>query len=167
MRIGRFMVVLSIYLFVRSNVSLRVRTKCAKSNDKEMKKLFFFIILSMELGLISCKDESPNPGFFAGGAAKGYYDLLLEGKYEAYVAGFNQPNRLPDSYHKQLVLNAQMFVEQQNEERKGIKSVEVLNAKSDTTLHIADVFLQVAYGDKTKEQIVVPMVEVDGEWKMR
>jgi hypothetical protein len=121
----------------------------------------------MELGLISCKDESPNPGFFAGVAAKGYYDLLLEGKYEAYVAGFNQPNRLPDSYHKQLVLNAQMFVEQQNEERKGIKSVEVLNAKSDTTLHIADVFLQVAYGDKTKEQIVVPMVEVDGEWKMR
>jgi hypothetical protein len=106
----------------------------------------------MELGLISCKDESPNPGFFAGVAAKGYYDLLLEGKYEAYVAGFNQPNRLPDSYHKQLVLNAQMFVEQQNEERKGIKSVEVLNAKSDTTLHIADVFLQVAYGDKTKER---------------
>ena len=33
--------------------------------------------------------------------------------------------------------------------------------------HVADVFLQVAYGDSTKEQIVVPMVEVKGEWKMR
>ena len=125
------------------------------------------MIISMGLGLSSCKEERPDPSYFAGIAAKGYYDILLEGKYEAYVAGFNKPNRLPDSYHKQLVLNAQMFVEQQNEERKGIKSVEVLNAKSDTTLHIADVFLQVAYGDKTKEQIVVPMVEVDGEWKMR
>ena len=33
--------------------------------------------------------------------------------------------------------------------------------------HVADVFLQVAFGDSTKEQIVVPMVEVKGEWKMR
>lgn len=28
-------------------------------------------------------------------------------------------------------------------------------------------FLQVVYGDSTKEQIVVPMVEVKDAWKMR
>ena len=125
------------------------------------------MILCMGLGFSSCKEEKPDPGYFAGIAAKGYYDLLLQGKYQDYVAGFHQPDRLPKSYRDQLLLNAQMFVEQQEEEHKGMKSVHVLNAKADTAKHVADVFLQVAYGDSTKEQIVVPMVEVKGEWKMR
>lgn len=125
------------------------------------------MIFSMGLGLSSCKEESPNPGYLAGIAAKGYYDLLLEGKYEEYVAGFNQPYRIPKGYHEQLVLNAEMYVEQQQKEHKGMKKIDVLNAKADTARHVADVFLQVAYGDSTKEQIVVPMVEVKGEWKMR
>ena len=121
----------------------------------------------MGLGLSSCKEERPDPSYFAGIAAKGYYDLLLEGKYEEYVAGFNQPYCIPRGYHEQLLLNAQMYVEQQQEEHKGMAKVDVLNAKADTARHVADVFLQVAFGDSTKEQIVVPMVEVKGEWKMR
>ena len=32
---------------------------------------------------------------------------------------------------------------------------------------VVDVFLRIAYGDSTKEQIIVPMIEVKGEWKMR
>ncbi len=63
--------------------------------------------------------------------------------------------------------NAKMFVEQQQDEHKGMVKVNVLNAKADTAHHVADVFLQVVYGDSTKEQIVVPMVEVKDAWKMR
>ncbi len=132
-----------------------------------MRKLFFFIILMMGLGLSSCKKESPDPSYFAGIAAKGYYDLLLEGKYEEYVAGFNQPYRIPKGYHDQLLMNAQMFMEQQQEEHSGISKVNILNAKADTAHHMADVFLQMVYADSTREQVVVPMVEVKGEWKMR
>ena len=43
------------------------------------------MMISMGLGLSSCKEERPDPSYFAGIAAKGYYDLLLEGKYEEYV----------------------------------------------------------------------------------
>ena len=125
------------------------------------------MILTIGLGLSSCKKESPDPGYFAGIAAKGYYDLLLEGKYEDFVAGYNQPYRIPKGYHEQLVVNAKMLMEQQEEEHRGMKKVEVLAAKADTAKHVADVFLSVAYGDSTKEQIVVPMVEVQGKWKMR
>ncbi len=121
----------------------------------------------MVLGLGSCKSEGPDAGQLAAVAAKGYYDLLLEGKYEEFMAGYHYPNRLPESYRKQLLLNAQMFVEQQMEEHKGMAKVNVLNAKADTAHHVADVFLQMVYGDSTKEQIGVPMVEVKGEWKMR
>ena len=132
-----------------------------------MKKLSFFLVFLSLLGMAACKKEAPDPGQIAATAAKKYYDLLLEGKYEKFVDGMNMPHKIPDNYHAQLLLNAQMFVEQQNEEHRGIKSVEILNAKADTAHHVADVFLSVAYGDSTKEQIVVPMVEVAGTWKMR
>ena len=132
-----------------------------------MKKFLFFMILSIGLVFASCKKETPDPGYFAGIAAKGYYDLLLEGKYNDFVAGYNQPNRIPKGYHEQLLLNARMFMEQQQEEHKGLAGILVLHAKADTARHVADVFLQMVYGDSTKEQIVVPMVQVHGDWKMR
>ena len=75
-----------------------------------MRKILFFMILTIGLGLSSCKKESPDPGYFAGIAAKGYYDLLLEGKYEDFVAGYNQPYRIPKGYHEQLVVNAKMLM---------------------------------------------------------
>ena len=125
------------------------------------------MMLGMGLGLAACKEKGPDPGYFAGIAAKGYYDLLLEGKYQEYVDGYHQPNRIPKGYYEQLVLNAQMFAEQQQEEHKGMKRIDILNAKADTARHVADVFLQVVYGDSSKEQIVVPMVEIGGKWKMK
>lgn len=132
-----------------------------------MKKFLFFMILSIGLVFASCKKETPDPGYFAGIAAKGYYDLLLEGKYNDFVAGYNQPNRIPKGYHEQLLLNARMFMEQQQEEHKGLAGIHVQHAKADTARHVADVFLQMVYGDSTKEQVVVPMVLVHGDWKMR
>lgn len=132
-----------------------------------MKKFLFFMILSIGLVFASCKKETPDPGYFAGIAAKGYYDLLLEGKYNDFVAGYNQPNRIPKGYHEQLLLNARMFMEQQQEEHKGLAGIHFLHAKADTARHVADVFLQMVYGDSTKEQVVVPMVLVRGDWKMR
>lgn len=132
-----------------------------------MKKFLFFMILSIGLVFASCKKETPDPGYFAGIAAKGYYDLLLAGKYNDFVAGYNQPNRIPKGYHEQLLLNARMFMEQQQEEHKGLAGIHVLHAKADTARHVADVFLQMVYGDSTKEQVVVPMVLVHGDWKMR
>ena len=132
-----------------------------------MKKFLFFMILSIGLVFASCKKETPDPGYFAGIAAKGYYDLLLAGKYNDFVAGYNQPNRIPKGYHEQLLLNARMFMEQQQEEHKGLAGIHVLHAKADTARHVADVFLQMVYGDSTKEQVVVPMVLVRGDWKMR
>lgn len=132
-----------------------------------MKKLLIFMIFMVGLVFSSCREEKPDPGYLAGIAAKGYYDLLLEGKYKEFVDGYNQPYRLPNDYQDQLLMNAKMFVEQQQDEHKGMVKVNVLNAKADTAHHVADVFLQVVYGDSTKEQIVVPMVEVKDAWKMR
>lgn len=134
-----------------------------------MRKTYHILCVVMALLLMSsCEGkQEADQGELAAIAAKGYYDLLLEGKYEEYVDGTYRPDSIPESYRKQLLLNARMFVEQQKEEHQGIKQVDILSAKADTTHHVADVFLSVAYGDSLKEQVVVPMVQVDGQWKMR
>ncbi len=132
-----------------------------------MRKLLLFLIIGMALGLSSCKKERPDAAQLASAAAKDYYGLLLKGDYQKFVAGVYQPNKIPDGYHKQLVMNAQMFMEQQKEEHRGIARVEVLSAHADTAHHVADVFLCLVYGDRSKEQVVVPMVEEKGTWKMR
>lgn len=130
-----------------------------------MKKILFFLLSVMSL--FSCKEKTPDPGYYAGIAAKGYYDMLLEGRYDEFVEGQNMPHRIPEGYRQQLVLNAKMFVELQKNEHRGMKAFQILDAKADTVHHLADVYLSVTYGDSTKEQIVVPMVEVEKKWKMR
>ena len=48
-----------------------------------MKKILFFLLSVMLL--FSCKEKAPDPGYYAGIAAKGYYDMLLEGRYDEFV----------------------------------------------------------------------------------
>ena len=129
------------------------------------------ILLPVFLGLIltisSCSEQKPDQGEVAGRAAKLYYEYLLQGKYDAYVDGFYRPDSIPDSYRSQLVDNAKMFIALQKEEHGGIKSISVASAKADTTAKVANVFLSMTYGDRAKEQILVPMVSHDGQWMMR
>ena len=132
----------------------------------------FLPVLSLAvllLSLAACRKQV-DPAQMAAVAAKGYYDLLLEGNYEAYVDGFHYPDSIPASYRRQLLDNARMFIANQREAHKGIKRVEVTTAKADTAdtaTRSANVFLLFVYGDSVKEQVLVPMVESRGEWKMR
>ena len=135
--------------------------------EKTMKKLFP-LFLSL-LFLVACggKDSGPSAAQIAAHAAKVYYDQLLQGDYGSFVDGRYQPNKLPQGYREQLIANAKMFVGQQKKEHKGIKSVAVADAKADTARHVANAFLTLTYGDGTKEEVVVPMIESKGVWYMR
>lgn len=128
-----------------------------------MRKLLYFPVLILALACTS----APDAGELAAVAAKGCYDLLIEGKYDDYVAGRYTPDSIPDSYREQLVTNAKMFVGQQQDEHRGIKEVRIVNAKADTARHTAQVFLVFSYGDSTSEEVMVPMVEHRGVWKMK
>ena len=129
------------------------------------------ILLPVFLGFIltfsACSEHNPDPGGVEGKAAKLYYEYLLHGNYYAYVDGFYRPDSIPDDYRSQLIDNAKMFIALQKEEHGGIKSISVEMAKADTTEKVANVFLTVTYGNKAKEQILVPMVSHDGQWMMR
>ena len=133
-----------------------------------MKKLLMFIILLLSLCTVSCSHEKEEDmGQLAAIAAKGYYDELLQGKYEEFVDATYRRDSIPAVYREQLIANAKMYIGQQNVEHQGIKEVTIANAKADTARRTAQVFLVLNYGDKSNEQIVVPMIQYQGIWKMR
>ena len=131
-----------------------------------MRKLLFFIFFPL---FVACsgKPSGPDAAQLAANAAKTYYEQLLKGDYGSFVDGRYQPTEMPESYRQQLIANAKMFVGQEEKEHKGIKSVAVADGRADTAKHVANAFLTFTYGDGTKEQVVVPMVEVKNVWYMR
>ena len=99
--------------------------------------------------------------------AKLYYDCLLDGRYDDYVAGIDGSDSIPGSYREQLRDNVKMFLAQQRQLHKDIDEFVISDAVIDADSHTANVFLVVNYADSTSEQIVVPLVERGGVWKMR
>ena len=116
--------------------------------------------------MLSCGKE-PSREEQAGQAAKACYDHLIAGRYDEFVAATAWTDSLPAAYREQLVVNARQFVALQKSDHKGISSVEVLRAKTDSLSGQTCVFLMMCFGDSTREEIVVPMVEHNGRWMMR
>lgn len=116
--------------------------------------------------MLSCGKE-PSREELAGQAAKACYDHLIAGRYDEFVAAAAGTDSLPAAYREQLVVNARQFVALQKSDHKGISSVEVLRAKTDSLSGQTCVFLMMCFGDSTREEIVVPMVEHNGRWMMR
>ena len=130
------------------------------------KALSAVLIVSCQLLIVNCSTR-PDPADVAAQTAKQYYDYLLEGKYEAFIDGQYRPDSIPGSYREQLIMNAKMFMGQQQREHRGIKETRIVNAEADTARHEANVFMVFCYGDSTTEEVLVPMVENKGIWYLR
>ena len=107
-------------------------------------------------------------------AAKGYYDHLIHGEYEQFYEGMDQRTlsdgtALSDeaAYRSQMLDNLRQFMARQAQEHRGVLEVRVSNATTDTVQQLTNVFLVLCFADSTNEEIVVPMVERDGAWRMK
>ena len=126
-----------------------------------MKKLLFLL-----LGfLTSC--SGPSREELASLAAKGYYQHLVDGDYEQFLAGRELTDSLPDDYRSQLIDGYKQYLAQQQTARKGIREVRVSRAYTDSAAHYTNVLLMLCFGDSTTEEVVVPMVERQGRWMMK
>ena len=120
----------------------------------------------MVIGLVACGGaESPEEAAMK--AAEEYYNGLKDGDYEAFLAGRADMEGMPASFNEQLLVAYKQFVRQQEEAHVGIASFTASRAQMDSALQMMQVFLMVNYADSTQEEIVVPMVERQGEWKMK
>ena len=100
-------------------------------------------------------------------AAEGYYRHLVDGEYEKFLEGRVGADSLAADYREQLLAGYRQFVAQQQTAHQGIRGVQTTNAQKDSTLQLMQVFLLLEYGDSTQEEIVVPMVEQYGRWRMK
>lgn len=116
------------------------------------------------LGLLGCSE--PTPEELASLAAKGFYDHLIHGEYEQFLEGVDMPKD-QDAYRSQLLDNYRQFMAAQQSSHNGIREVRIVRAKTDSLQQYTSVFLTLCFGDSTNEEIVVPMVEKDGRWRMR
>ncbi len=125
--------------------------------------LFVIFLLSL---LLSCS-STPKQEDIVAETAKQYYTYLLRNNYDAYVDGHYREDSIPHSYREQLKDNAKMFMAQQQTDHQGIKEIRITKSEVDTRKHAANAFLVLVYGDKTSEEIVVPMVEHNKIWYLR
>ncbi|AFJ09182.1 hypothetical protein PI172_0594 [Prevotella intermedia] len=132
-----------------------------------MKQLLYALFLAVLL-LSSCsKKKETDHGAIAAEAAKHYYENLISGKYKQFLEGMNLPDKLPESYERQMLENFKAFAKRQDKQRKGIKKVSIRNVKFFAKDSTASAFLLLHYGDSTTEEVVVPMLKRRGLWYMR
>ncbi len=143
---------------------------------KKLRYLAYLAYLASLVGLVAaCGGASKEE--LASLAAKGYYDHLIHGEYEQFYEGMDQRTLPGDStaqvlsadsaYRSQMLDNLRQFMARQEKEHHGILEVRVSNATTDTVQQFTNVFLVLCFGDSTNEEIVVPMVERNGSWRMK
>ena len=128
-----------------------------------MRKLAVIVLLAM---MAACGGATKEE--LASLAAKGYYDHLIHGEYEQFYEGMDQ-RALSDepAYRSQMLDNLRQFMARQEREHRGVLEVRVSNATTDTVQQFTNVFLVLCFGDSTNEEVVVPMVERNGAWRMK
>lgn len=125
------------------------------------------LLTSVVVLLLFCACSGPSTEEMASLAAKGYYEHLISGEYEYFLAGKAGADSFPKSYREQLIMGYKQFIAQQERTHHGIHDIRIVSAKADTLLECMNVFLVFCYGDSTNEQVAVPMVEYHGAWRMK
>ena len=103
-------------------------------------------------------------------AAKGYYEHLMRGEYRQFLEGkYFVPLDTVGTIDRmeEHEVNLRQFMSQQEKAHHGIREVRISNAQTDTVQKVTNVFLVLCYGDSINEEIVVPMVEREGKWRMK
>lgn len=128
--------------------------------------------------ILGCKEVSREQQ--AAEAALSYYSRFLEGYPDGVVAGKAMVDSMDGDYRQQLAKAHEKYLADIKQKHGGLKnisisnnvgrsdSIEVRGQKSEVRKEpIVYAFLLLTFCDSTQEEIVVPMVERDGDWLLR
>ena len=130
-----------------------------------MRRSLFLLVLS--LVICACSRQEQTPEEQAGIVAKGYYDCLLTGDFEGFLSGKAGMDSVPGDYRAQMMKACEKYRQELEQLHGGLATVTISNAKLDSTQQLMHAFLLLHFKDSVKEEITVPMVQLDGQWKMR
>ena len=99
-------------------------------------------------------------------AAEQYYGYLIDGDVDRYMCGLADYDSLPESYRNELRDMFLQYLDREQTMRRGILSAEAVRDTLVDSLH-AHVFLDIQFGDSTREQVSLPLVRTAKGWRMR
>lgn len=128
-----------------------------------MKKiLFVFCVGLLVVANTGCGSTAEEK---ASEAALKYYEYLLDGAYQDYVGGIAYSDKMTEKYRKQLVDLSAQYMQREKDLHGGI--LKVTYQSGIFTDSLANVLLELHFADSTSEEISVPMVLSDGQWKLQ
>ena len=132
-----------------------------------MKKAAYFLLTLMLV--LSCSEGGRDLSQFssdgARSAAEYFYELLANGQSQAYVDNMQESASMDTAKYSQFVDLMEQFLHEEKELRGGILSAR---AERDTMVDtVSMVYLNVHFGDSTREEIMLPVVYTRGRWWIR
>ena len=95
--------------------------------------------------------------------------LLADSMPEAFLNARVGADSLPEIYRAQMQKVYEQYICEVNAKHGGIREVRISSnvARHDSVQQLTYAFLMLCFGDSTQEEVMVPMVEVDGKWLMK
>ena len=125
-----------------------------------MRNTAIVCIALFALCLLSCSHDNS-----AMTAAEKYYQCLIDTDYNAWIDGTLHSETFTPEIRQERIDMLRQYLQDEELARNGIKSAKALR---DTVVEEnAYVFLDLAYGDSTHEEVLLPMVKVGEVWKMK
>ena len=128
-----------------------------------LSKLLYLLLLP--LFLCSCGEDEKKDE--PGDAALTYYNYLIKGDYKAYVSSMVSCDSLGTEFRNRMEILVKQYLAREEEENKGMKSVEMQGEQISKDGKSANVFLDVTYGNGKKENICLTLVKSNDVWRMR
>ena len=134
--------------------------------------LLIFVVFSL---LMSFACSKARPEDQAAKAALEFYQLLLEGKTPDFLSGKSLADTLPAGRRLQQTLAHEQYLKDITVKHGGLCGVALSAnpprydsiAATEPSDRLVYAFLLLSFNDSTQEEISVPMVLVNGEWKMK
>lgn len=122
-------------------------------------------LLTATIILSSCNQNKEYVELTAAEAAESYYRLLPAGNYAMFVDGMAGADAMPHEYRRQLTELVRQQMETRWQKHGTWQSITATHVEESDSL--ANVTLELHFADKTTDQIILPMVYIDGEWRMQ
>jgi len=128
-------------------------------------KMTLFAIFAVTMMTLSCSSDLTRDQRRVRRAAERCYSYLQKGKYEKFVGEIAYADSMSEDYRAQMVDLVKEFAASQEAQHGKLLEAEAIG---DTIIDaMAQVYLLVSYADSTSEEVGLPMVKVDGDWKMQ
>lgn len=95
------------------------------------------------------------------------YKLGVDGHYEEYVSNMASCENTTTEYKEQIKLALKQHNANIAKSKKGVAKVEFLRATFHDNNQMANSFLNVTFKDGSVEEILFPLVKVNGIWKIQ